>query len=364
MSRKNRPPAPPAPASSRSGFDELAAAEVFLQVVKVNSFTRASRVLGKSTSSLSRIVAELERQLGTQLLARTTRRLHLTEAGALYGVHAEGLIAAQRAAHDAIAELTGGVPRGHLRISMPVSVGERLLGPYLPAFRRRYPELRLEVDLSDRNVPLVQGGFDLAIRVGRLADSSLRAQLLGKVESRLVASPAYVAAHGQPTRPAELRDHACITLGAVAGSVEWPFYRRGRRGAAERLELDGVVHTTSPILAAQLAVSGLGVARIIEWVIRDELRRGDLVEVMTDWSCDAPPEGGIPVYVLYAQTAAATPPLKSRAFVELVKQVIATEVLPGDRGDDRSTPPARRASAARTTAGPRRTPSRSGSRGG
>src|SRR6185369_15331293 len=115
---------------------------------------------------------------------------------------------------------------------MPVSVGERLLAPHLPELRRRYPELRLELDLSDRNVPLVQGGFDLAIRVGRLADSSLRAQLIAKVPVRLVASPAYLASRGQPRRPVEIRDHDCITLGPMAGPVEWPFYRSGaqRRG--------------------------------------------------------------------------------------------------------------------------------------
>lgn len=298
---------------------------MFLHVVKANGFTSAGKVLGKSTSSLSRTVAELERQLGAQLLARTTRRLHLTEAGTLYVAHAEGLLAAQRAGRDAISELTGGVPRGHLRISMPVSVGERLLGPAVPELRRRFPELRLELDLSDRNVPLVQGGFDLAIRVGRLADSSLRAQLLGKVAVRLVASPRYLAKHGEPHHPDEIRDHACISLGVLAGTNEWSFHRRGAR--PRRVAVEGVIHTTSPTLAAQLATADLGLLRIVDWVIRDELRRGALVEVMTDWSCDDPAIGGVPVYAVFAQTAGATPPLKSRVFVEVVKEIMAREVL-------------------------------------
>ena len=315
---------------SRASFDELAAAGVFLQVVRARGFTSAARALGKSTSSLSRIVAELERQVGAQLLARTTRRMSLTEAGTLYVAHAEGLIASQRAARDAIAELTGGVPRGHLRVSMPVSVGERLLGPHLPGFRRRHPELRLELELSDRNVPLVQGGFDLAIRVGRLADSSLRALLLGTVPVRLVASPRYLAARGEPRRPADLRAHDCLTLGAVAGPVEWAFQRRGRartRRSVERIEVEGIVHTTSPPLAAQLACDGLGVLRAVEWTIRDALRRGELIEIMTGWSCGDPDDGGVPVYAVYAQTAGAVPPLKSRVFIELIKQIMADEVL-------------------------------------
>lgn len=311
----------------RPGFDELSAAEVFLQVVKVRGFTGAAGLLGRSTSSLSRSVAELERQLGAQLLARTTRRVSLTEAGVLYARHAEHLLAARRAARDAVAELTGGVPRGHLRVSMPVSIGERLLAPHLPVLRRRHPELRLEIDLSDRNVPLVQGGFDLAIRVGRLSDSSLRAQLLGRVPVRIVASPRYLAAHGEPARPLALRDHPCLTIAQLVGPVEWSFYHRRARTRSERIEVEGVVHTTSPLFAAQLACAGEGILRVNEWVIRDELARGDLVEILPDWACYRLAAGGLPVYVVYAQTASAEPPLKSRVFVEFVKEILAAEVL-------------------------------------
>jgi len=305
-------------------LNELEAAEIFLQVVRAPGFTAAAKALGKSTSTLSRTVTDLEAALGAQLIARTTRTLHLTEAGALYVAHAEALIAASRAAHDALTELTHGSPRGHLRISMPVSVGERLLGPYLPRFRRRYPELRLEVDLSDRNVPLVEGGFDLAIRVGRASDSSLRAQLLGKVAVRLVASPAYLASRPPPRKPTDLADHDCVSLGTVAGPVEWTFYRNQERVS---VGVEGVVQTTSPTLAAQLCRADLGLLRVTEWVIREELRVGQLVEVMPAWACDNPLHGGIPVYVMYAQGASAAPPLKSRVFVEMVKSVMATDVL-------------------------------------
>jgi DNA-binding transcriptional LysR family regulator len=318
MPRKNQPAINPS-------LDELYAAEVFLQVLKANGFTAAAKVLGKSTSSLSRTVADLERHLGAQLLTRTTRRLHVTEAGTLYATHAEALLNTQRAGRDAIAELTGGVPRGHLRVTMPVAVGERVLGPHVAELRRRHPELRLELDLSDKYVPLVERGFDLAIRVGRMPDSSLRAQLLGKIPVLLVASPRYVAKQGAPKRPEQIANHACITLGALPGVHEWSFHKRGSR--PKRLAVDGVVHTNSPTLAAQLASSGHGLLRIVEWIIRRELDRGDLVEVMPDWSCDDPAEGGMPVYVVYAQTAGVAPPLKSRVFVELVKEIVAREGL-------------------------------------
>lgn len=309
---------------SGSSLDELSAAAAFLQVVKANGFTAAAKVLGKSTSSLSRAVSDLERHLGAQLLARTTRRLHVTEAGALYAAHAEALLATARAGHDAIVELTGGVPRGHLRVTMPVAVG-RVLGPHVGELRRRYPELHLELDLSDKYVSLVERGFDLAIRVGRLPDSSLRAQLLGKIPVLLVASPRYIAKHGAPKRPDQIASHPCISLGALPGVHEWSFHRRGSR--PKRIAVEGVVHTNSPMLAAQLATQGIGLLRVVEWIIRGELERGDLVEVMRDWTCDEPTDGGMPVYVVYSQTAGVAPPLKSRVFVELVKDLVAREGL-------------------------------------
>jgi DNA-binding transcriptional LysR family regulator len=311
----------------KNELDELSAAELFLRVVQAGSFTKAAKTVGRSASTLSRAVSDLEAHVGAQLLARTTRRLHVTEAGSLYAAHAEQLLAARRAAHDAVAELTGGVPRGLLRVSMPVPVGERLLAPHLPAFRAQYPDLRLAIDLSDRNVALVEGGFDLAIRVGRFADSSLRAHFLGKIPVRLVASPSYLRARGTPKRPGDLARHTCIVTGPIGGAVEWPFAKRGVR---TRVSIEGAVQTTSPTLAARLAVAGLGITRATEWVIREDLQRGRLVPLLADWASDDPNDhaDGLPVFVLYAQAAGVDLPLKSRVFVELVKRVMATEVLP------------------------------------
>lgn len=304
-------------------MNELESANVFLQVVRSSGFTGAARALGRSASSLSRVIAALEAHLGSSLFTRTTRSLHLTEAGALYQTHAEALVAASRAAHDALAELRGGVPRGQLRVSMPVSVGERLLAPYLPQFRARHPELRLAIDLSDRNVSLAAGAFDLAIRVGRPSESSLRALLLGRIPILLVASPAYLASRPPPKHPRDIAKHDCITVGPHLGPTDWTFYRGARK---ERVGVEGVVETSSPTLAAQLAVAGLGLARTTEWMVRGELRDGALVEVMRPWSCDRPQNGGVPIYVMYAQAGTTAPPRKSRVFVEMMKEVMAAEV--------------------------------------
>lgn len=307
----------------RNDYNELQAATAFLQVVKARGFANAARALGKSPSALTRAVADLERHLGVQLLVRTTRRIHLTEAGALYLQHAEALLAAQRQAHDAIAALTGGRPRGHLRVSMPTVVGERLLGPRLGDFHARYPELVLELDLADRVVPLVQGGFDLALRVGRLADSAQRAQRLVDVEQVLVASPGYLARAGTPAAPAELLRHTCITQRQLAGPVEWRLYRGAQ---VEALTVQGWLGTTSATLVEQAAVAGHGIARISAWVARESLRAGRLQRVLPDWSCHDPREEDVGLHVVYAQGAGVDIPLKSRVFVDFVKEAVQASV--------------------------------------
>lgn len=303
----------------RNDFNELQAAAVFLQVVRARGFANAARAIGKSPSTLTRTVAELERHLGAPLLTRTTRRIHLTEAGSLYLQHAESLLAAQRQAHDAVAALTGGRPRGHLRVSMPTVVGERLLGPRLGDFHARYPELVLELDLADRVVPLVQGGFDLALRVGRLADSAQRAQRLVDVEQVLVASPQFLARAGTPQSPRDILAQPCITQRQLAGPVEWRLYRGDEVVA---LNVQGWLGTSSATLVERAAADGLGIARISSWVARESLRSGRLVRVLPEWSCHDPREEDVGLHVVYAQGAGVDIPLKSRVFVDFVKEAV------------------------------------------
>lgn len=294
-------------------MNEVDAAKVFLHVVRANGFTGAARTLGRSASTLSRVIAALEKHVGSQLIARTTRSLRLTEAGTIYMHHAEQLVSASRAAHDALAEYRGGVPRGHLRVSMPVSVGERLLATHLPRFHAQHPELRLSIDLSDRHVNLTQAGFDLAIRVGPPKDTSLRALLLGRIPGLIAASPAYLATQGVPKKPTDLAKHRAI----VVGTSEWTLSRGAKRVV---LSMPSMIQSSSPTLAIQLAEAGVGLVRTAAWLVREELRRGSLVPVLTAWST-----GALPIYVMYAQPGGATPPRKSRLFVEMLKEVMASE---------------------------------------
>jgi DNA-binding transcriptional LysR family regulator len=297
--------------------NEIDAAQVFLHVIRANGFTGAARTLGRSASTLSRVIASLEAHLGSQLIARTTRSLRLTEAGTIYMTHAEQLVASSRAAHEALAEYRGGVPRGHLRVSMPVSVGERLLAAHLPRFHAQYPELRLSLDLSDRHVNLTQTGFDLAIRVGRPKDTSLRALLLGRVQGLVLASPAYLRERGTPKKPADLAKHRAI----VIGSADWQFTRGQKRVT---VTVPTMIQSSSPTLAVQLAEAGVGLVRTAEWLVRGELERGTLVPILEGWSV-----GAAPLYVIYAQAGSATPPRKSRVFVDMVKEIMQSEFRGG-----------------------------------
>lgn len=294
-------------------MNELDAARIFVGVVQANGFSAAARSLRRSASQLSRVVAALEVHLGSQLLARTTRTLRLTEAGTIYLAHAEQLVTASRAAHEALEEYRGGVPRGHLRVSMPVSVGERLFAAHLPRFHARYPDLRVSLDLSDRQMNLAQTGFDLAIRVGRPKDTSLRALHLGRIQGLVLASPSYLREHGIPKKPADLAKHKAI----VVGSSDWMFRRGTKR---QTVTVPSMILSSSPTLAVQLAEAGMGLVRTAEWLVRHALERSTLVPVLTSWDC-----GSLPLYVIYAQAGSATPPRKSRVFVEMVKEIMQSE---------------------------------------
>lgn len=299
----------------RNDINELHAADIFCRIVRSGSFANAARSLGVNPSSLTRTLRDLESVLGAQLLSRTTRRMNLTEAGTLYLQHAESMLAASRDAREAIATISGGIPRGHLRVSMPVMVGERLLGPNLHRFHEQYPELHLEMDLSDRTMPLVQGGFDLGLRIGRLKDSSLRARHLTTVQRVLVASPVYLEKHGHPANPSDLAQHACITLGQLAGGVHWKFWKNRH---LETYTTQGWLHCTSPALALTLALKAQGILRLPTWVALEGLRENKLAIVLPDWTCNDPQNGGPGLYAIYTQGAGNVIPLKSRVFVDFV----------------------------------------------
>ena len=280
---------------------------VFARVVQAGSFTTAAAELGMPKSTVSRKVTELEARLGARLLQRTTRKLSLTDAGRTYYDYCARIVGEIEDAERAVSSLQD-APRGLLRVTAPIHVG--YLGPIVADFLKRYPDVRLELLCTGRVVDLIEERFDLSIRAGVLADSSLVARSLGLVRWFLVATPAYLKRRGRPKSPGDLARHDCLLFGA------------GSTAAALHLE-DGERSThvsLSPrLLVADMdvlravATSGLGIAVLPAYQCVEELRAGRLERVLREWN--APPT---PVHVVYPSTRHISP--KVSRFVEHLQQ--------------------------------------------
>lgn len=260
-------------------MDHLADIALFVRVVDGESFTAAAAALGISKSYASRRVRALEDHLGARLLDRTTRRLSLTDAGRAFyeqaAPHLDGLAAAEQAVAALQAE-----PRGTLRLAAPLSFGLRWLQPALLAFMARWPELRVEVSFDDRTVDVVAEGYDLAIRGGRMTDSSLVARRLAPIQGVVAASPAYLAAAGTPAHPADLARHRCLDYAIRASMPRW--WLSGPQGEVS-VEPDARLVTDSGQVLVAAAVAGLGVVYQPDFLVRDEILAGRLVPLFPGW---------------------------------------------------------------------------------
>ncbi|CAO3437236.1 LysR family transcriptional regulator [Azospirillum endophyticum] len=259
-------------------MDRLDDLTVLVEVVDSGSLSAAAERLGLSASAISRRIAQMENRLGTRLLARTTRRIALTDAGATFCLRARAILAALDEAEQSLTEM-GEEPRGTLRVTMPVMFGQMLVAPLLPSYLRRYPGVTLEASLSDRMQRLVDEGFDLAIRAGRLADSTLIARRLRPLRRHVVASPDYLGRRGVPRSPADLAHHECLTLLSGSGRTEWEFLNGDRR---ETLRPAGSFQADSLWLLRHAAVGGLGLARLADFIVEEDIRAGRLVPVLSE----------------------------------------------------------------------------------
>jgi len=294
-------------ATTDSALDHNAAA-MFVAVVEHHSFRGAAVALGVPRSTVSLKIAQLEDALGTRLLERTTRTLRLTDAGAAYHRQASPAIDALREAAAAVLDLRRR-PAGRLRLTTATNFGQRVLPAVLDDYLRRYPDVEVHVELCERHVDLIEEGFDLAIRAGALPDSTLIARPLPTTTPRIYASPAYLARHGEPRRPEQLRDHNCLVMTGHRRPTQWALQRDGR---AITIEVSGRLHLNSIDILAALAIAGQGIVRLPDAVGDSLVATGALRRILDRF---APPAQ--PWHAVYPSARNLSP--KVRSFVELLE---------------------------------------------
>ena len=287
-------------------MENYRAMAVFVQVVDSGSFSAAATKLGLTKSSVSQQVTQLEEQLGTRLLQRTTRQLNLTEAGEIYLTGCRQMIEAASAANQEVGQYSR-EPSGTLRISCAHDFAANHLIPLLGPFMERYPKLSLDIDGSDQVINLIEEQIDLAIRIGHLDDSGLVVRKIGDLQEALVATPAYLQQQGTPQTPDELVNHQWVAFTQKAQPNLLNLL--GPNGQKKRVRLYGRVRTNSAASFREMIIAGMGIGHILKLNIRNELQSGELVEVLADYRAE-----DIGIYAVYPQRAHL--PLKVRAVID------------------------------------------------
>ena len=290
-------------------MDKLSVMRAFCRIVELNSFTKAAADLGLSPALLSRETKRLEESLGCALLIRTTRKMTLTEHGALYYAEALRLLAQMEGLENAVRQGAGMV-KGRLRVNAPLSFGLAALSPLLPRFMAAHPDLTIELNLDDRVVDMVEGGFDLSIRVrAELPDSGLIARNLGVVRQRLFASRAYLDARGRPSRPADLHAHMAVGFSLADHGRTWSL--RGPEGETE-IAVTPKLLVSNSLFLRDVLIAGQGVGALPHFLI-DPASAAALERVL--------PNHELPERRIFAVTAnRLAADAKTRAFLDFLQQ--------------------------------------------
>jgi len=287
---------------------------VFARIVGTGSLSAAARDLGLSPALISRRLAALEARLGVRLINRTTRSLHLTDEGASYYETCTRVLAEMEEA-DAAVSAGRAEPRGVLRVALPASFGNQHVAPLVPAFAARYPLVQLALSLSDRAVSVVEEGFDLAIRIADLADSSLAARKLAPNRRVVCASPAYLRRHGAPRAPEDLASHNCLTT--TDFSMHWDY--RAPDGKPGSVRVTGRYACDNWEVLRDWALAGMGVALKSTWDVRRHLEDGSLVSLLPGYTFAS----DVAIYAVYPHRRHL--PAKTRVFIEFLAESFGPE---------------------------------------
>ena len=291
-------------------MDIFAAMTAFARVAETRSFSEAARRLGTSKSVVSRQIMALEADLGARLFHRTTRSMTMTEAGEGYYERVSRILTEVDEANLSVTRLQA-APRGRLRVNAPMTFGIRHLAPAIPDFLALHPEVEIDMTMNDRFVDLIDEGYDVAVRIGRLTDSALVARKLAPLRRVVCASPAYLAARGVPLTPADLGTHDCLSYSNMTVADEWSFV--GPDGKPMSVEVKGRLRVNNGDALRIAALRGLGLANQPSFIIGADLQAGTLVGVLTDYVIQ---DGGI--YAVYPHSRHLSP--KVRAFVDFLAE--------------------------------------------
>ena len=264
-----------------SKLPDFEALAIFAKVVELQSFAAAATELTLSKATVSKAVSRLEDRLGARLFNRTSRRLALTDAGRTLAIKATQLLADGEALeNEALAQ--SATPRGLVRLAAPMTYGKNTVAALLPDFLARYPDVSIELHLSDAIVDLIGDGFDAAIRIAALPDSSLIARRLCPVTRHIVAAPSYLARHGCPEHPSELTAHKCLGYAYLSTPGVWQF----TNAAGEQVSIrpSGPFSVNNGEAALPALIAGLGIGALPDFIVGDAIARGDLVSILDGWS--------------------------------------------------------------------------------
>ncbi|MBC3765203.1 LysR substrate-binding domain-containing protein [Neptunicella marina] len=280
----------------------------FVAVAETGGFTKAARKLSTSVAQVSRRVVILEERLGVKLLNRTTRKVALTEAGQAYFQQCRLLIEGLEQAELSVTQMQS-EPKGELRVTAPATYGEQHIAPLLNQFLQQYPQVKIDLILSNQKLDLIDSGIDVAVRLGVLESSSLIAKKLGSRQLFVCASPTYLSEHGTPQTLSDLKSHQCLL-----GSVEhWRFSADGQE---KQVKVSGRLKCNGGIALLDAATQGLGIVQLPDYYVEPKLQSGELQEVLSNYR--VAPEG---IWAVYAQSRQLS--LKVRLLIEFLSQQFA-----------------------------------------